>query len=72
MGWTTRVRFPAGTEIFSLSTLFQGPTQPPIHWGPGAFSVGVQWPGHDVITHLNRMLSFTFISMYVLKQKAQL
>jgi hypothetical protein len=42
----TRVRFPAGAWNFSLHPL--GPTQPPIQWVPGALTLGVKRPGHEV------------------------
>jgi hypothetical protein len=40
----------AGKVIFlytKASRLALGPSQPPIHWVSGAFSVGVQWLGHE-------------------------
>jgi hypothetical protein len=41
------VRFPAGLGIFLFTTASEtalGPTQPPIHWVPGALSMGVKRP----------------------------
>jgi len=29
------------------SRLALGPTQPPISWVAGAYSLGVKWPGHE-------------------------
>jgi hypothetical protein len=29
----------------TASRMAVGPTQPPIQWVPGAFSLGVKWPG---------------------------
>jgi hypothetical protein len=46
----SRVRFPAGAGNFSLHHRVQtalGPTQPPIQWAPGAFSLGVKRPGRE-------------------------
>jgi hypothetical protein len=48
MGKATGVRFPAGTRIIFLATIFRppvGPTQPPTERVPGALSPGVKWPG---------------------------
>jgi hypothetical protein len=37
-----------GNFLFtSASRLAMGPTQPPIQWVPGAFSLGVKWPRHE-------------------------
>jgi hypothetical protein len=50
MGWTTGVRFPTRGGDFSVLTEFRlavGPTQPPIQWGPGCPSPGVEWPGRE-------------------------
>jgi hypothetical protein len=44
----SRVRFPAGAGNFLFTTASRtalGPTQPPIHWVPGALSLGVKRPG---------------------------
>jgi hypothetical protein len=30
-----------------MSRTALGPTQPPIHWVPGALSLGVRWPAHE-------------------------
>jgi hypothetical protein len=47
----SRVRFPSGLGIFLFATASRtalGPTQPPIQWVPGALSLGVKRPGHEV------------------------
>jgi hypothetical protein len=47
----SRVRFPTGLGILLFTTASRtalGPTQPPIQWVPGAFSLGVKWPGREV------------------------
>jgi hypothetical protein len=39
-----------GLGIFLFTTMSRmalGPTQPPIQWIPGAFSLGVKLPGHE-------------------------
>jgi hypothetical protein len=44
------VRFPARAGNFSLhhrAKMALGPTQPPIHWVPGALSLGVKRPGRE-------------------------
>jgi hypothetical protein len=44
----SRVRSPAGLEIFLFTTASRtalGPSQPPIQWVPGALSLGVKRPG---------------------------
>jgi hypothetical protein len=49
-GWTTGVRFPAGTRDFSLHHSVKtgsGVTQLPIQWVPGALSPGVKRPGRE-------------------------
>jgi hypothetical protein len=41
---------PQGLGIFLLITASRpalGPTQPPIQWIPGAFSLGVKWPERE-------------------------
>jgi hypothetical protein len=46
----TRVRFPAGMEIFLFTTASRaalGPTQPPIQWVPWALSLGEKRPGRE-------------------------
>jgi hypothetical protein len=48
--WISRVRFPVGAGNFSLTTASRtvlGPTQPPIQWVPGAFSLGVKRTGRE-------------------------
>jgi hypothetical protein len=48
--WMIRVGILAGAGNFSLRYCVQtglGPTQPPIHWIPGALSLGVKRPGHE-------------------------
>lgn len=34
--------------FYETSRLAKGPAQSPIHWTPGALSLGVKWPGHGV------------------------
>jgi hypothetical protein len=45
------VRYPTGAGNFSLlhrvHRQILGPTQPPIQWEPGAFSLGVKRPGRE-------------------------
>jgi hypothetical protein len=45
------VRFPAGAGNFLLSPPASrtalGPTQSPIHWVPGALSLGIKQPGRE-------------------------
>ena len=36
---------PGGDEIFRLSRLTLGPTQPPVKWVPGLSRGGKVWPG---------------------------
>jgi hypothetical protein len=48
--WMIGVRFPVGAGNFffnTMSSLALGPTQPPIHWIPGALSLGVKRPGRE-------------------------
>jgi hypothetical protein len=43
--WAIKVRSPAGARIFPLSSVSRpalGPTQPPVQWVPGVFSLGVK------------------------------
>jgi hypothetical protein len=49
MGWTIRVRIPAGTGNFfdTVSRPALGPTHPAIQWVPGALSLGVNRPGRE-------------------------
>jgi hypothetical protein len=50
MGWTTWVWFPAGSRDFLFSTASRPalrPTQLPIKWAPGPFSLGVKRPGRE-------------------------
>jgi hypothetical protein len=45
-----RVRFPAGMGIFLFTTASGtslGPTQPPIQWVPGAFTLGLKRPERE-------------------------
>jgi hypothetical protein len=43
-----RVRVSVGSIIFTpLTRPFLGPTQPPIHWLPGAISPGLKRPGGE-------------------------
>jgi hypothetical protein len=38
-----------GIFLFTtMSRMAVGPTQPPIQWIPGALSLDVKWPRHDV------------------------
>ena len=41
------VRLPTGQEIFLFSRPVMGPTQPPIHWVPGAMPSRVKRPGRQ-------------------------
>jgi hypothetical protein len=46
----SRVQFPAeaGNFFFTIASITAlGPTQPPIQWVPGVFSLGVKRPGRE-------------------------
>jgi hypothetical protein len=53
MDWTTvewGVPSPGRVKNFlfsMLSRLVLRPTQPPVHWVPGALSLGIKWLWHD-------------------------
>jgi hypothetical protein len=56
MGWMIGGSSPSRSQVFffftTTSTLALGPTQPPIQWVPGALSLGVKQPWHEVIPPL--------------------
>jgi len=45
-----RVQLPAGARFFLFATVSRpapSSTQPPVHWIPGALSLGAKWLGHE-------------------------